>query len=146
MVEPWPNMPQSWVWPLTLLKEGAMPTLVPHHWAKPLHASWGGEWGETYDEPRRPSLGVHDPGGSQQDTVKAETKSSTKKLLFPASVWETGVHLPRSWVYPFILGQFLALLILSGTPGQATLAVTTWVYYGLDYYGLSIFYFLYLCV
>lgn len=128
MVELWATMPKVLALILNVVKRKTWCSHLCTHSSMPLDV---GNGEETYAGPRRPSLGVPDPGGSQWDTVRQRPRVP-REITFPClSLENRSSSAASSFVYSFILGQFLALLMLSGRPGQATSAFPTWISYRL---------------
>lgn len=124
MVELWATMPKVLALILNVVKRKTWCSHLCTHSSMPLDV---GNGEETYAGPRRPSLGVPDPGGSQWDTVRQRPRVP-REITFPClSLENRSSSAAYSFVYSFILGQFLALLMLSGRPGQATSAFPTWI-------------------
>ena len=116
MVDPWPEVLD--VNPNTVKRKTRF-----SHWSP--HSSVlldMGDREDTYVVPRRPPPGVPDPDESQWDTGRDQ--GFCQKVTFPCPSLEnlrsSDGSFICSFIHSFIQGQFLALMVLSGNPKQAT--------------------------
>jgi hypothetical protein len=100
-----------------------------------------GDREDTYVVPRRPPPGVPDPDESQWDTGRDQ--GFCQKVTFPCPSLEnlrsSDGSFICSFIHSFIQGQFLALMVLSGNPKQATSTFPNSSLLWISHY--SIFYF-----